>query len=122
MNENFEVCEVCGTKLVFSIDGNCCGAKCPKCNVFKNVTTYNNPAEEDKNIYCMYILKNTYSAKKAYALAKSICCDLNHAAELLNSENKVIFEGKAIDILRIYEVLTQNNINVTLPDFPYIEK
>ncbi len=119
MKDKLEYCDKCGTKLIFAIEGNCCGAKCPNCNVFKTVSTYNDPIEFDTKDYELYIEKNDYSAKKAYIIAKSLNCDITKATKYLNGVNVLIFKGKAKELLEILNTFEENNINVFAPNFPY---
>lgn len=120
MEFNFEFCDVCGTKLVDFIEGQCCGKKCPKCNEAKIVTSYFSVLASDSTIYKIEVLPNNEtSLNNIKIIAKLGNYNFVTSKKLLN-DGGILVEDNAVNIYEKIKDLDFTKIKYTItPDYPH---
>ena len=112
-------CPNCGTTLKEINELSSVAWVCPKCG-YGEATTTSDPIYDDEATYTITLLENDYND---YSIIKTISkfTGLNFikTKELIH-DPKVIFAGKAYEILEKKKLLDDNRIKYIInPDFPY---
>jgi hypothetical protein len=117
--DNFVICSECGENLQHKIKGSCQGQYCENCDRFGIVTSYFPPIYSDKNIYNVYIKHENYNNVEKLPIVSKISNKNYIQIRKTTPHDLEVFQGKAIEVLRILKLLQISNIDYyTVPDFP----
>lgn len=124
MNEIvIETCEFCGGKLKSLILGNLSGLFCDNCQQWTVVTTYIAQINLDENLYKIYLLNKEKADSSNIKLIANISnINFLEAKKLLDNSKPIIYEGKAIEIVKIIKELKKAHLEFKcIPEFPWLE-
>lgn len=124
MNEIvIETCEFCGGKLKSLILGNLSGLFCDNCQQWAVVTTYIPQINLDENLYKIYLVNKEKADRSNIKLIANISnINFLEAKKLLDNSNSIIYEGKAIEVVKIIKELKKAKLEFKcIPEFPWIE-
>lgn len=115
-------CPDCDTILEDFIEGSSMGQRCPSCG-WSLVTTYTPPIFEDEREYTITLLAgNDASPAILKAISRLMGCNYITARRLVLEAPKVLFAGRASDILEWRTALESTGVLIAItPEFPYSE-
>lgn len=116
-------CPNCNSDLISEIKGLTLTISCTNCD-WGLASTYWDPIYTDETIYKVILEKgNLSSIENIKAIAKVVNCNFLQAKKIIESENPIIVEDNAPEIIIQVRKLNNSSLKYSItPNFPYTDK
>lgn len=116
-------CEKCNSDLITKIEGSTLTISCTNCD-WSIASTYYHPMYKDNTLYKVILEKGNLSSKENIkAISKVMNCNFLQAKKVIESDNPIIAEDRAPEIITQLRKLSNSNIKYSIkPNFPYTDK
>lgn len=119
MSENIVICEKCGIDMQCYKNGHSLSWICNNCGNAV-ATSYFEPYETDMTTYYVYLMVEIQpTIKNIKLIAEVMNCNYIEAKKTIEKIPTEIFQGKAIDVMKIKKKFATANIEISIePVFP----
>ena len=118
MNEQISdsKCEWCGSKTEYKIQGSCQGMYCTNASCsWAVITTYIPEFARDRTLYKVYLVDPDSASKNQIQFAAKVRnCNFLAAKRFVESNETVLAEGLATEVLRINELAAEFGVNINV--------
>jgi len=118
MNEQISdsKCEWCGSKTEYKIQGSCQGMYCTNAScAWAVITTYIPEFARDRTLYKVYLVDPDSASKNQIQFAAKVRnCNFLAAKRFVESNETVLAEGLATEVLRINELAAEFGVNINV--------
>lgn len=113
-------CPKCNSDLIYEIKGSSYVISCTNCD-WGLATSYIEPIFEDETKYRVTLEKGNLSSKENIrTIAHVMNCNFLQAKKVIESDNQIIVEGCASEIIKQVRKLRESNVKYSIsPNFSY---